>query len=353
MDLANHTPFASFTFRSLDLDDQEFQVVVLKGTFELGHTGNPVQAKTQDPVRLSPEPFSEDKPESLRYADDLAPFKPRADVLLTATSYAPRGLPAREWPARVSVGRVTKELHLTGPRAWVHTRLFGWILSEPVEAVSVPIRYENAYGGVATHPSADEFYPHNSVGKGFVYLPRADKAQQILAPVILRPGAALKKPGKPYPVEGLSPIPPSWQPRLAKSGTLDAEWLKTRHPYLPRDFSFDFYNCAHPDLVYPGYLQGGEVVQLDQLCASHEQWRFRLPQLLVGVSTTDLAGHRHGKLASLDTVHIDTEQMKLWLVWRAILPFAPDDLGRVDLAMTESAPGLVARAAALRTRPAP
>jgi hypothetical protein len=345
MQLVNHTPFSPLTFPALDLADQELQIVVLRATYELSLDRDPSPAAVQDPVRTAPEPWAPEAPSSWRYADDLAPFKPRSDVLVTATSYAPGGRPAPEWLAGVSVGRLSKQILVTGPRVWVFAPMLGWIMGPPAPTTAIPIRYEEAFGGVAQRAGADEAYPENPLGRG--WSSGADHSKPIRAPSLLRPGLQPHL-GKPYPVEGFAPIHPSWQPRLARAGTFDETWVKTRQPRLPKDFDFGFYNCAHPDLVYPGWLEGGEEVRLVRLCRHSEQLCFRLPGLAVGVSMTDKAGNRCGAVARLDTVHIDCERMKLWLVWRAVLPPARFKVARIDVVATESIAAVQARAAAAR-----
>ena len=334
--LANRTPFAPFTFQSLDLSGHPFQVVVLKGTFEIALDAAPSLALRQEPVSVEEEPHEGGQTTSLRSDDDLAPFKPRTDIVVNATSYAPGNKPAREWLAGVSVGKVQKRVLVTGPRVWIHSVLSGWSLGAPAPTVAVPLRYDRAFGGIARRRRGDEAYVENPVGKGFVDVDTADTSKPIEAPSIVTPDFRPPPLGGRYPVEGLAAIHRSWQPRLAKAGTFDAAWSKTRHPLMPEDFDFAFYNSAHPDLVYPGYVVGGEEVRLERLCREHEVLTFRLPAHVVGVAITDKAGYRYGCPARLDTVHIDAERMKLSLVFRATFPLFGDGVARVDAVLTDS-----------------
>jgi hypothetical protein len=59
-----------------------------------------------------------------------------------------------------------------------------------------------------------------------------------------------------------APVAPNWQPRAGFAGTYDDNWQQTRAPYLPDDYNPRFMNVAPPDLIYPGYLQGGEAVRV-------------------------------------------------------------------------------------------
>ena len=148
---------------------------------------------------------------SVRQESDLCHFKPRCDVLVNATAHAPRGKATRRFPVRLIVRRpdtpaplpeppqplnpfmpvspraqaqwqraverakhtsapgevlIDKTLSVTGPRQfkkkWALTRLLQWAikwstltlirpnpwkLTRPKKIVSLPLRYEAAYGG--------------------------------------------------------------------------------------------------------------------------------------------------------------------------------------------------------------
>lgn len=46
---------------------------------------------------------------------------------------------------------------------------------------------------------------------------------------------------------GFGPLGKAWAPRLALAGTYDARWLDERHPRLPEDFDFAYWNGAPAD----------------------------------------------------------------------------------------------------------
>lgn len=349
-DLVNQTPFSPLTFCSLDAEGEEFQVIVLKGTFDVVPHEQPAAAASQDPVRTTPEPYDPEQPLSLRFEDDLAPFKPNADVLVTGSSYAPGGKPAHAWVAGVRVGQVAKRLLVTGPRVWVHAPLVGWTLGDPEPARHVRLSYDRAFGGVAKKGDTEQAHACNPIGRGFANPSTADKSRPLPAPSLLSPGSRPPTLGKTASVEGFSPIHRSWQPRLAKAGTFDEAWATTRRPRMPEDFDSGFYNCAHPDLIYPGYPRGGEQVRLENLCRGYDLVAFDLPQIVIGVAITDRSGFRYGSAARLDTVHIDTDQMKLWLVWRATLPLMNDGVQQIEAVMTESFGAVQARAEAAQAQ---
>ena len=117
--------------------------------------------------------------------------------------------------------------------------------------------------------------------------------------------------------QGLGPIPPSWQPRLKRAGTFDVIWEKTRWPGLPSDFTFDFYNSAHPDLIYDGFVDGDEKIELVNLTPEGY-----LSVYLPGYELGSLVRYEDGELLPLpiflDTIHLDIEKRKTYLTWRGI-----------------------------------
>lgn len=345
MKFLNSTPFAVFVFESLDLHNERFQVIVVKGTYDIIPSGTLTLSKVQEPVRTAEELYDSKSPSSLRYEDDLAPLKLCTDVLITATAHAPGATPTREWLVSISLGCISKQLLVTGPRAWSHAAFLGWRLSAPEPVLAVPIRYEHAFGGAVKRADGQvEVFAANPVGRGSVDPSNLDRSVPIPAPVILAPDRPLPDLGVDYPVEGFSPIHKSWLPRRANAGTYDQNWVTQRPSQLPEDFDFAFYNAAHPDLLYPGYVVGGESVHLNNLCEDYPDVRFTLPAQVVGIAITDKVGYRYGTAARLDTVHIDAERMKVHLVRRATLPIYRDGVARIEAVVTDSIAAKVAQA---------
>lgn len=68
----------------------------------------------------------------------------------------------------------------------------------------------------------------------------------------------------------------SWLPRIKYLGTQDEHYQKNPALAVPPDFSYAFYNGAHPDLQVDGYLRGDEEVELLNV-SPEPHLRFRLP----------------------------------------------------------------------------
>lgn len=332
MELVDHTPFATLAFESLTPDGQSFQVVVIRGTFDLfpGVVVRP--CPEQKPVIVADEYFGQPGRSSLRNANDLAPFKPNTDLILNATAYAPDGRPHTEWPVEVQIGSLRKRLKVTGPRHWRHIPLVGWSLTAVEACELVPVRYERAYGGEWKHEQDSGVCEHNPAGTGFLNPRFLRPEQEIPAPQILSPDGRLPPLGQPTQTEGLGAIAPAWLPRRSFAGTYDEEWQKSRAPRSPADFKYDFYNAAHPDLIYDGYLKGGESVRLLGLNREGEL-AFTLPRFEIGIVVTDKAGFRYASLANLDTFQVDVNDKCLALVWRAATPIFEDGIAHLEIKM--------------------
>jgi hypothetical protein len=323
VDIKNCTPFMPLVFSSQDVDDTPFDVVVLKGTYEIVN-GKPLKlASEPKPLTFADEYYGDPTGSTLKRESDLAPFKPRTDIHFTdPVAFAPLGKPSPRWQVKVQVGPVEKTLQVTGPRQWVRKTFSGWRLSEPEPVAKVPLRYENAFGGTWKHEKENGVCQENPLGRGFVNQKYLDARLPVPAPQVEAPAEPITELGKMYRPQGLGPLARAWQPRRGLAGTFDDDWVRKRWPALPRDFRFDHYNSSHPDLIAHKYLVGDEPVRLEGL-SPEGPLTFRLP----GHRSLLLVRLTNGQIAAagmrLDTVEIDAGRKECSLVWRARLPVNP------------------------------
>ncbi len=321
MILRNYTPFLPLFFESCDLQDRDFGVLVLRGTFDIlpGATlrPNPQQA----PIVEADVWHGEPNLSSVYLESDLAPFKPQTDILVNAVAHAPGGRPLPDWNINVRVGPVCKALHVTGPRAWVK-EAGRWQLEAPEPVSEVPIRYEHAFGGIwATNWGETHICPENPIGVGFGDDEGMSSADRIQAPQIESPDTPVVEWGKRYRPEGLGPICRSWQPRLGRAGTFDDDWQRSRWPRLPLDFKYSFHSAAHPDLIAPGFLRGDEEIELVSL-SSDGTLRSWLPGYRMGTLCRLMDGSMSVAPLVLDTLMLDVPAMRTYITWRSFIPIA-------------------------------
>src|SRR5262245_40526143 len=95
MELLNATKMQAAYTMGMKPDGRELLVVVVKGTFQLPNAeAVPELAPEQVPLVMADEFTGEPGFSAPRYESDFAPFKPRCDVLLNGSAYAPVGQPA-------------------------------------------------------------------------------------------------------------------------------------------------------------------------------------------------------------------------------------------------------------------
>ena len=313
----NSTPFKGAIMLLPDPDGIDSLFTVVKATFTLEE--RPVPAEEQLPVAVEQEFYSEPDQSSIKTPCDVSLMKPGTDVLLIGSAYAPRGRATTWMDVGISIGPLKKTIRAFGDRVWkTGTKELSYSISEPQPFETMPLVWERAFGGIekTVKPAAAEV--RNPVGMGF----RSSEVKESIAGVRL---PNLEDPAtpigawdqRPQPA-GFAPICAHWEPRRSYAGTYDDEWQKHRAPYLPKDFDARFFQLAPPGLIAPGYLKGGEPVELRGVTRAG-MLRFRLPQAKLKVSYR-LDGLPEERPAQLDTVLIEPEHSRFTLTWRSVFP---------------------------------
>lgn len=395
MEFRNLTPFPAMSFDGLDQHDRRFHTVVMRLSFEVQEDGALAFAQVQTPLATSDEYYGEPNRSSVRQESDLAPYKPQTDVIVVADACAPQGRASTLFPVALRIDDVStagaaagapvlrKVLLVSGPREWRRRhpalRALGlfmlppWRLTAPAPIGTLPLRYEYAYGGenkiLASDPAArrvptrdrlpgrqplpgnaesQDAIAHgvcdcNPLGRGHAerwYL-RAARPAHIPAPQVEAPDEAAARLGKPMTPAGFGVVGRAWTPRLALAGTYDERWLEERHPRLPADFDFSYWNGAPADQQVTPHLSGDERIALFNLCPQAQGTGRDADGNTV--LSFDLPGHlpfvlvrfddgRLGELAArLDTLIVDAapdagnpgRKASVVCVWRATVASEP------------------------------
>lgn len=327
----NYTPFVPLALARVDARGRMLGVVVLRGTFVIvpgeGLRPDPDQA----PIVQSDVFHGELGRSSLRWESDLAPFKRRSDIHIDAEARAPGGWAIPRWDVIVRVGKLHKRLTACGPRAWVRDE-GRYRLTDPEPVSTVPLRYERAFGGVFR----GDVYQQNPAGVGYVGEGGMPDEPVVEAPQIESPEDPISDIGRAHEPEGLGPISRAWLPRRALAGTYDEAWKSTRWPELPRDFDARFYNSAHPDLQYPGYLGGGEDVTLEGV-DPFGPIGFSLPSYSMGILVRREARAPEPLPLLLDTLHVDVPARRVHLTWRIPFHGGLEGVREIQIRMREGA----------------
>lgn len=419
MQFRNLTPFDALRFSALSVDDQEYPVLAMKVGYRLLPIDGPagqfraqVMDDTPVPLCMADRYYGEAGSSSVCEESDLAPFKPRCDVIVVGRAYAPQGIAATSWQAglRLSVpvaplqievplpeplspgeplneyqlqdwqarcmaaaharahaptrrNLLDKQLRFSGPRQFKHSLFGGWQLTEPQPALSVPLRWEYAFGGSSVvrnsehplQPDSPEYLLNevcysNPLGCGWIEKRQETLGYTLDAPLRELPAPQIEAPDTPvlhldkakhpdgqldatdmvrvastykYQPAGFGVVGRAWAPRLALAGTYDETWQTARWPGLPLDFDFGYWNGApaNQQIEFPPPNLRIELFNLTDPSLTPD-----------GQLCVELPGHRpfvllrlnNGALLPLpmltDTLRIDTDSMTLVLTHRISLP---------------------------------
>ena len=208
-------------------------------------------------------------------------------------------------------------MRVCGDREWRRAR-GGFELTEPAPFTTMPLVYENAYGGADPVDPSRGRDDRNPVGKGYASDASLQELERIAAPNIElreRPIGSITE--RPEPA-GLGFVARHWQPRRALAGTYDDAWREQRCPLLPLDFDPRSYAAASTGLTTDGHLGGGEPVALVNVSREGRS-EFALPARSL-VVTASIAGRRNEQPLQLDTVVLEPNERRVMLTWRAALP---------------------------------
>jgi hypothetical protein len=317
LQVENKTPFVPAMFVFPDQDGIDTLYVAVKATFTTADGAARV-AEEQRPITFADEYFGEPGQSSVKYGGEAHLLKPATDVVVVGTAHAPGGKPAPSFGLSLSVGRLRKVLRVFGDRVWKRG-LFTTSPSSPEPTATVPLVWERAYGGrqdLGGGRFACE--PRNPVGRGFLGKRSARDLAGTPVPNVEDPSRPLRSARDRPPPAGVGFVAPSWQPRLAFAGTYDEAWQESRAPYLPEDFDPRFFQMAPPDQIYPGFLKGGELVELVNLSPRGVD-RFALPGCALEAEV-HVAGAVERPPLSMETVLLEPDEGRFTLLWRGAVP---------------------------------
>ncbi|WP_437905459.1 DUF2169 domain-containing protein [Sorangium sp. So ce327] len=267
--------------------------VVVKATFQLEHKRAmsplppaPIVAADVRAARAAADPRA-----AISAAAEMAPFLPRADILLGGHAWARGRSPAPLVPVRLRVGLeaavlLDKALHVYGDRG-------GNGRGAPQPFLAMPLGYERALGGAAD--------PDNPAGVD----PRAGRAPNIIDP------------RQPTRAAGLGPIAAHWPARQRRLGNADPRGVQAPWPVIPDGFDWAYFQAAPADQQTP-YLRGKEWILIEGMHPDLDRIEAWLPGP-VAEARVAFGGAAQPQALPLvaDMLVIDADRWLCSLVWRA------------------------------------
>jgi hypothetical protein len=271
--------------------------VVCKASFDL-LPGEMRLSAQQDVINEQDQRWEDDPARSVHAPGDLMPFKPRADVTLVGTAFAPHGKAVRSLVARLVSGSIDKAIAVYGDRPRPGH-------PEPALFTRMPLRYERAAGGPGTtNPVGTPERP-----------PNLEPARRVDGPML--------------PI-GFGPIAPDWPERQAYLGQRSG-WSPAE-PF-PEDLDPGFFNVAPSDQQLPA-LRNDQALHLENLHPEHARLTTRLPGLHPQAFVERPGALPQELEMRPDGMWIDTDRARCTVTWRAQVPLAhADEAGRVLVAM--------------------
>ncbi|MET0091077.1 MAG: DUF2169 domain-containing protein [Candidatus Thiodiazotropha sp.] len=321
MQLLNATGMPASLCMGMRPDGRELLVVVVKGTFSIPQRHQSASRADEQKPLITADQFSGEPGLSAPlYEADFAPYKPRCDVLLNGSAYAPGGRPVSRVEVTLRLASLFKSFAVTGNRYWESGNI-AISPGYPGLFERMPISYDCAFGGVDTHHEDEHkhtAWTHNPVGLGYHYhLSRewVDGSPMPNTEELRRP---VNMPNGSYAPMALGHIGRGWESRRRLAGTYDDAWLGEHAPFLPPDFDDRYYQAA-PEDQQINHLQGGERVFLENL-TPQGQTSFDLPSISVPVDYFYRNGDVVRQMAVVDTVMLEPDEGLFTLTWRTHIP---------------------------------
>ncbi|MEO1498418.1 MAG: DUF2169 domain-containing protein [Planctomycetota bacterium] len=321
MELLNATKMVAGYTLGMTPEGRESLVVVAKGTYLIPAAGHPARLAPEQAPIVESDTFTGDPGFSATvHESEYAATKPRCDVLLNGSAYAPGGAPTTEVEVSLSVGSMKKSIKVIGKRTWRQT-LLGPAPGPPEPFTAQPFSYDNAFGGSDTsheNPAKHAAYMANPVGSGFCLNSATEAIDGLPMPSTEEPGKPIGDPRGKYRPMAFGAVARHSEPRRLHAGTYDDAWLEDGFPFLPADFDPRYFQAA-PDDQQIDYPSGGEPVELENL---HPAGRvtFELPPTELPVEFFRSESTMEARQAVVDTLLIEPDLGTFCLTWRASLP---------------------------------
>lgn len=322
MELINSTRMVAGYTLGMEPSGRELLVVVVKGTFRIpAQSGETLRLQEEQvPLVMSDVFFGEPGLSAPRYEVDFAPRKPRCDLLLNATAYAPEGRPTTRVTVGARIGSWSKSFDVVGDRVW-EAGLSGIGASVATPFVQMPISYDRAFGGTdnnSADPSDHAAYMLNPVGRGFHKQLKSEWVDGSPLPNTQESGHPVSWVDGNYRPMSFGAIGRHWDPRYKYAGTYDQHWIDHVSPFLPADFDEQYYQAAPLDQQLPKPL-GEQLVTLVNLTADGRR-EFVLPHFEAPIHIFPKDGEREDLTAPADTVLIEPDLERVTITWRVARP---------------------------------
>lgn len=309
LQLNNKTPFAAKIALFPNEQGIDTLYLIVKASFNIGKDWT-LCDKQVPPVEADVY-LNEPNDSSIKAASDMHIGKSATDIVMLGKACVKDRQLVQQLDVNLSVGKVSKTIRVFGNRQWNNG-----LISQAEPFKTMALIYEKAYGGEDnTKTDEPETYEKNPLGLGFNKHRSIQEMDGQSLPNLEDPNNLIAD-YKDAPIPACFAFSsPAWQPRVKFAGTYDEKWENHRAPFLPDDFNKRFCNSAHEDLVYPGFLQGGESVEITNMHPAGTL-RCKLPTITLS-SKIEIRDEVFQPKFNLETLLIEPNLLQLSMTWRA------------------------------------
>ncbi len=307
--LVHDSNISVFTFPWMFQGNRCLRTVVVKMTCDI-ISDDVAQIRDEPDFPLGDVFRDDDRAQSLLYASDFVPQKPKVDVTLVghATTTGPAvdsaivefrfGNPAQ--------GGFERKIRIHGQRRFERAANGTVSPGKPTTWTRIPLVYEHAFGGTDC--------PDNPVGigKDGIFAPQLDHLSRLV-----------RTPSSTIDAACFGPVSPSWPVRHTKIGTFDASWSAKRWPSMPVDHDWAYWQSA-PTQQQLDLARGDETFVLVGVHPKYGVIDGRLPGRTARCFA-DRNGHLYEVALRLDTIAFDADKMKIDMIFRGSMEVADDD----------------------------
>lgn len=299
MKLENGTSLAAHLFSGPASERELGFALLVKATYEIRDGKLLETTDAPWPIHLEPlrTPYG-------TFPGEVAPRKPKTDVVVLGRARPPRGEAVRQMTVSLSVGGFRHALAVFGDRRW-ESGATGLRMSEPLPFREMPLVWENAFGGKISTPVFDMPNTDNPVGKGF-FLDESEGAGVAL-PNVEDPRALIRTPRD-------LPKPAGWAPYPLEGGVRTARFQGPNGEPLPAAEVEPFVmGWAHPDLIIERPPAGARI----EVAGLTVDGPIVAAVPAFPAKATLHAGDEVRSLAPrLDTLIVEAEERRLVVRWR-------------------------------------
>lgn len=238
--------------------------------------------------------------------------KPCGEYMVSGSYHAPQGLPVTGGEVKVRLGEQSKNLFVFGPRNWV-----GGSSTRPESIVSLPVDYEQAFGGKG--------YAKNPDGRGY----KDGRLPCVESPA----GMVTSRTDTPEPA-GFGPLDPSWPQRMAYQPKYGNDYLEKFFPGYPGNLDWHAFLCAPRDQWRSVFFQGDEPFAIHNMHPDRPLLQGRLPGLHPRCFLRHTVNTPHPVFSELslklDTVWFFPEELLALLIWRGGMQVADDEAEQIS-----------------------